>query len=38
MTHSGTADLALMGGGIPPWHFERMVRLIGTITEAVVED
>ncbi|MEM6288819.1 MAG: DUF763 domain-containing protein [Bacteroidota bacterium] len=35
---SGTADLALMGGGIPPWLFERMTRLGLHVTEAVVAD
>ncbi|MEM6327481.1 MAG: DUF763 domain-containing protein, partial [Bacteroidota bacterium] len=35
---SGTADLYLMGGGIPPWLFSRMKRLGLAVTEAVVED
>ena len=38
LTRSGTADLALMGGGIPPWLFERMTRLGLHVTEAVVAD
>ena len=36
MKRSGTADLALMGGGIPPWLYARMVRLAGPVVEAVV--
>jgi len=33
---AGTADLALMGGAIPPWLYERMVRLAGPLVEAIV--
>lgn len=36
MKHSGTADLKLMGGSIPPWLFDRMVRLSLPIVEAIV--
>ena len=36
MQRSGTADLALFGGGIPPWLYERMVRLAGPIVETIV--
>ncbi|MEO1478975.1 MAG: DUF763 domain-containing protein [Bacteroidota bacterium] len=35
---SGTADLALMGGGIPPWLFRRMTKLSLHVTEAIVAD
>lgn len=38
MKRSGSADLALMGGGIPPWLFERMTTLSLGIVEAVVAD
>lgn len=36
MKRSGTADLALMGGSIPAWLFERMTRLSLPIVEAIV--
>lgn len=36
MQSSGSADLALMGGGIPPWLFHRMVQLSKPIVEAIV--
>ncbi|MEN0003652.1 MAG: DUF763 domain-containing protein [Bacteroidota bacterium] len=36
MEHSGKADLALMGGSIPPWLFERMVKLSLGIVEAIL--
>lgn len=35
---SGTADLALKGGGIPPWLFRRMTKLSLHVTEAIVAD
>ena len=38
MKASGRADLALMGGPIPPWLFSRMKRLSRVVVEAVVED
>lgn len=36
MKHSGTADLALMGGSIPGWLFERMKKLSLTMVEAIL--
>ena len=36
MKHSGSADLTLMGGAIPNWLFERMVKLGLAITEAIL--
>ncbi len=36
MKRSGTADLALMGGSIPSWLFERMVKLSLPIVESIV--
>ncbi|MEL7221875.1 MAG: DUF763 domain-containing protein [Bacteroidota bacterium] len=36
MKQSGSADLALMGGGIPKWLFERMVKLSLPIIEAIL--
>lgn len=36
MKQSGSADLALMGGGIPRWLFERMTKLSLHITEAIL--
>ncbi|MEM0963160.1 MAG: DUF763 domain-containing protein [Bacteroidota bacterium] len=33
---SGSADLPLMGGGIPPWLFERMTHLGLHMTEAIL--
>lgn len=37
MEQSGKADLALMGGAIPPWLFERMCRLSLPVVEAILE-
>lgn len=36
MKQSGVADLALLGGSIPPWLFKRMKKLSRAVTEAVV--
>jgi len=36
MQRSGTADLALYGGGIPPWLFKRMKALALPVVEAIV--
>ncbi|GAB4397692.1 MAG: hypothetical protein OHK0053_14730 [Microscillaceae bacterium] len=36
MIKSGTADLALMGGGIPAWLFERMTQLSCPIVESIL--
>lgn len=36
MKRSGTADLALFGGGIPPWLFNRMVKLSLPIVESII--
>ena len=36
MRRSGTANLPLVGGGLPPWLYERMVRLAGPVVEAIV--
>lgn len=36
MKNSGSADLALMGGGIPPWLFNRMVQLSLPIVESIL--
>ena len=36
MKQSGSADLALMGGGIPSWLYERMVKLSLAIVEAIL--
>ncbi len=38
MKQSGSADLALMGGHIPPWLFDRMKKLSLAIVEAIVLD
>jgi hypothetical protein len=38
MKRSGTADLPLHGGRVPPWLAERMTKLGTAITEAVVHD
>jgi uncharacterized protein len=38
MKRSGSADLALMGGSIPNWLFDRMTRLSLPIVEAVIMD
>ncbi|MEM9887799.1 MAG: DUF763 domain-containing protein [Bacteroidota bacterium] len=36
MKRSGTADMALWGGGIPPWLFDRMVKLALPMVQAIV--
>ena len=36
MKPTGSADLKLMGGQIPPWLFERMVRLSRPMVEAII--
>jgi uncharacterized protein len=38
MKQSGSADLILMGGSIPPWLLERMTRLCLPVVEAIVAD
>ncbi|MBJ7428319.1 MAG: DUF763 domain-containing protein [Bacteroidia bacterium] len=38
MKRSGSADLALMGGGIPKWLFERMVKLSLPIVESIIAE
>ncbi|MEL6614896.1 MAG: DUF763 domain-containing protein [Bacteroidota bacterium] len=38
MNRSGSADLALMGGGIPPWLFQRMTKLSLGVVEAILAD
>jgi uncharacterized protein len=38
MKRSGTADLPLHGGRVPPWLAERMTKLGTAITEAIVHD
>lgn len=38
MKRSGSADLALMGGGIPSWLFERMVKLSLPIVESIIAE
>ena len=38
MKRSGTADLPLHGGRVPPWLAERMTKLGTAITEAIVYD
>jgi uncharacterized protein len=38
MKHAGTADLALMGGNVPTWLFERMVRLSHAIVESIISE
>ncbi|MEN0048479.1 MAG: DUF763 domain-containing protein [Bacteroidota bacterium] len=38
MKQSGSADLALMGGYIPNWLFERMTKLSLHIVEAIIEE
>jgi uncharacterized protein len=38
MKHSGTADLALMGGSIPIWLFERMTKLSLPIVESILSE
>ena len=36
MERSGTADMALWGGQIPPWLFDRMVKLARPMVETIV--
>jgi hypothetical protein len=36
MKQGGSADLALMGGGIPKWLFERMTKLSLAIIESIL--
>lgn len=36
MKQSGSADLALMGGSIPPWLFNRMVQLSKAVVESIL--
>jgi len=36
MKRAGSADLALMGGGIPTWLFEKMIKLSLPIVEAIM--
>lgn len=36
MKRSGTADMALWGGGIPPWLFDRMVKLARPVVESII--
>ncbi|MEM9830528.1 MAG: DUF763 domain-containing protein [Bacteroidota bacterium] len=38
MKQSGSADLALMGGGIPPWLYERMKKLSLAIVESILTE
>ncbi len=38
MKSSGSADLLLMGGQIPPWLFERMTALTLPVVESILED
>lgn len=38
MKRSGSADLPLHGGKVPAWLYERMARLGGAITEAIVQE
>ena len=38
MKRSGTADLPLHGGRVPPWLAERMTKLGSAITETIVHD
>jgi len=38
MKRSGSADLALMGGRIPSWLFDRMVKLILPVVEAIITE
>lgn len=38
MKQSGSADLALMGGKIPSWLFDRMTKLSLLVVEAIIED
>ncbi len=38
MKRSGAADLALMGGSIPPWLFDRMTKLCLPIVESIITE
>ena len=38
MNHSGSADLALMGGAVPPWLYERMKKLSLAVVEAILTE
>jgi uncharacterized protein len=38
MKRSGTADLPLHGGRVPPWLAERMTKLGSAISEAIIQD
>jgi len=38
MKKSGSADLALMGGGIPPWLYERMKKLSLAMVESILSE
>jgi len=38
MQSSGSADLALMGGGIPPWLYQRMKQLSLAVVEAILSE
>ena len=38
MHHSGTADLPLYSGSVPPWLAERMSRLGVAIAEAIIQE
>ncbi|MEL6359152.1 MAG: DUF763 domain-containing protein [Bacteroidota bacterium] len=38
MPHSGSADLSLMGGGIPPWLFDRMTKLSLVMVESILQE
>ena len=38
MKRSGQADLPLHPGNVPEWLYERMAKMSGAITEAIVED
>ena len=38
MNHSGSADLALMGGSVPPWLYERMQKLGLAVVEAILTE
>ncbi|MEM6273533.1 MAG: DUF763 domain-containing protein [Bacteroidota bacterium] len=38
MKRSGSSDLALMGGGIPKWLFDRMTRLSLVMVEAILTE
>jgi uncharacterized protein len=38
MKRSGSADLALMGGTIPTWLFDRMTKLSLPIVESIIAE